>query len=88
MRILIFLLSILFVQTNVFADVSEPLNFEEEDGSPSVYPYKLKLSNGSLTDNGDGTATFTLSDIACTDCVALGTETTGNYVASWWQEQL
>ncbi len=33
-------------------------NITEEDGSPSVYPWKLKVSNGSLTDNGDGTASL------------------------------
>lgn len=40
----------------VFAGVN---NIEELDGSPSVYPWKLKVSNGTLTDNGDGTASLT-----------------------------
>jgi len=35
-------------------------NITEEDGSPSVYPWKLKVSNGTLTDNGDGTASITI----------------------------
>ena len=34
------------------------LNIEEIDGSPSVFPYKLKVTNGALTNNGDGTATL------------------------------
>jgi len=34
-------------------------NIEEVDGAPSVYPWKLKVSNGTLTDNGDGTASLT-----------------------------
>ena len=32
---------------------------EEEDGSPSVYaPSKIKVTNGSLTDNGDGSVSI------------------------------
>lgn len=38
--------------------ISSRLNIEETDGSPSTYPYKLKVTDGSLTDNGDGTATL------------------------------
>lgn len=34
------------------------LNIRETDGSPSMYPYQLKVSNGTLTNNGDGTATL------------------------------
>ena len=32
-----------------------PLCIAEADGSPITWPYKLKVPNGSLTDNGDGT---------------------------------
>ena len=32
-----------------------PLEITEEDASPSTFPYKVKFSNGSVTDNGDGT---------------------------------
>lgn len=98
---------------------------EEEDGDPSAFPWKIKFSNGSVTDNADGTVSvstaggggtvdddvtvnstavdttanlldgdidFTLVDggvggpdditatVGCTDCVALTTETSGNYV--------
>lgn len=38
--------------------ITSRLNIEEVDGSPSVWPYKLKVSTGTLTDNGDGTATL------------------------------
>jgi len=34
------------------------LNIVEEDGSPSTFPYKLKVTNGTLTDNGDGTTSL------------------------------
>lgn len=53
----LFLLALL-IATPVFADVSVPLNVEEEDGSPSAFPYKVKITNGSLTDNGDGTVSL------------------------------
>lgn len=36
------------------------LNIAEEDGSPSTFPYKLKVTNGTLTDNGDGTASLAI----------------------------
>ena len=36
------------------------LNIAEEDGSPSTYPYKLKVTNDSLTDNGDSTASLAI----------------------------
>jgi len=29
----------------------------EEDGSPQVFPWQVKFNNGTITDNGDGTAT-------------------------------
>lgn len=47
------------VAVSSWAAVSSKLNIEETDGSPSTFPYKLKVSPGTLTDNGDGTATLT-----------------------------
>lgn len=41
-----------------YADISNQLNIEEEDGSPSTFPYKAKFSNGTLTDNLDGTVSI------------------------------
>jgi len=32
-----------------------PLKIQEEDGSPAGFPHTLKVTNGDLTDNGDGT---------------------------------
>lgn len=46
----------LLLSVPAFAGVN---NLEEQDGSPSVYPWKIKVSNGTLTDNGDGTASLT-----------------------------
>lgn len=57
MRKLLLVLMLLF-QSTAFADISKTLNIAEADGSPSTYPYKLIVSNGSLTDNSDGTATL------------------------------
>lgn len=53
------LLLILLIPSIAYADLDTPLNFTESDGTPSTYPYKVKVSNGTLTDNGDGTITIT-----------------------------
>lgn len=45
---------------------------EEVDGSPSVAPYKIKFTNGTVTDNGDGTATVTVTGGAGTPGGASG----------------
>jgi len=52
LRILTTVLLSLFIQATAFSAVN---NVTEEDGSPSGYPWKVKFSNGSLTDNADGT---------------------------------
>lgn len=54
---LIFLMSLVVTKT-AWADLENPLNFRESDGSPDTYPYQVKVSNGTLTDNGDGTITI------------------------------
>lgn len=47
---------------DVYSQAVNPiLNITEEDASPSVYPYKVKFTNGSLTDNGDGTVSVAIS---------------------------
>lgn len=46
--------AILLVPIKAQADLS-PLEITEEDGSPSTFPYQVKFSNGTVTDNGDGT---------------------------------
>ena len=55
MRIWFSLITLLFIASSSFAGVNA---IEEEDGSPSVFPWKVKVSNGSLTNNGDGTASL------------------------------
>ena len=58
MKIIIFLgfLIICSPVYPVYADINTPTEFTEEDGSPSVFqPHKVKFSNGSVTDNSDGT---------------------------------
>ena len=52
------LLLLLLIATPAYADISERLNIAESDGSPTTYPYQMKVTNGSLTDNGDGTITL------------------------------
>lgn len=41
-----------------------PLRVQEEDNSPAGYPVTIKLTDGSLTDNGDGSFSIELSSIA------------------------
>jgi hypothetical protein len=53
-------LSCLLFAASVWAGINSRLNVEEVDGSPSTFPWKLKVTNGSLTDNGDGTSTLTI----------------------------
>jgi hypothetical protein len=38
---------------------SAPLKVQEVDGAPAVYPRAIKFPNTTLTDNGDGTVTYT-----------------------------
>lgn len=39
--------------------VNNPLTVTEVDGAPSGTPTTLKFPNGTLTDNGDGSYTYT-----------------------------
>lgn len=67
MRILLKAIAIfLILQTPCFAGVN---NITEEDGSPSLFPWKMKFPNGSVTDNLDGTAS-----------VAAGAPTNADYL--------
>ena len=60
MRLLAFLLSFLLCAP-ASADIEERLTVEEEDGTPSTQPFKLKVSNNTLTDNLDGTASLAIA---------------------------
>lgn len=67
MRFLIYFLTIIFlVGIGIPAQAFDNLDgssiiIEESDGTPSGTPGTLKVTNGSLTDNGDGTFTLSLS---------------------------
>lgn len=67
MRFLIYFLAIIFlVGIGIPAQAFDNLDgssiiIEESDGSPTGTPGTLKVTNGSLTDNGDGTFTLSLS---------------------------
>ena len=52
-----FIISIFFILicAKSYGATSDTLNIREADGSPDTYPFQLKVSNGTLTDNGDGT---------------------------------
>src|SRR3990167_7930449 len=49
---------LLLSTVNAYAAIN---NISEEDGSPSQFPWKLKVPNGALTDNGDGTASLSMA---------------------------
>ena len=50
----------LLFSTQAWADVSTPTEFTEADGSPSVFdPWKVSVSNTTLTDNLDGSISIT-----------------------------
>jgi len=53
-----------------------PLEITEEDGSPSTFPYKVKFSNATVTDNGDGTTSVAIS-AGSGDITSVGDVTTG-----------
>lgn len=59
---ILFLIVLGFISADVEARTrtsSPPLTIQEEDASPTGTPRTLKVTNGSLTDNGDGS--FSLS---------------------------
>jgi hypothetical protein len=60
-RLACFVGCFLGLTTSLWAPISTPLNITEQDGSPSTYPYKAKFSNGTVTDNGDGTVSISNS---------------------------
>ncbi len=55
--------------------------FEETDGSPSRWAWKLKFPAGSLTDNGDGTVSYNGAGTVTADLV-VGSETTGKNISA------
>lgn len=66
-RTIDFLIVFLLSSSLSYADVSTPTEWTEEDGSPSVYdPYKIKVSNTTLTDNSDGTISINTSGSSST----------------------
>ena len=74
MRRLLFIL--LLIPNLAFAQPIPTLDVVEQDGSPKVYnPYEIEVSNGSLTDNEDGTVTIkTVGDTVTTDKVCIDSD--------------
>ncbi len=56
-----FLIALMLVCSVGYADIENPLIITEEDTSPLVVPYALKFTNGTVTDNGDGTASINVT---------------------------
>ena len=65
-KILALLTSLLILPVSVYADGPglPPLTVQEEDSSPSIIPvFRLKFSNGTVTDNADGSASISISGL-------------------------
>ena len=77
-QLLRILIAFLILSQTCFAAVS---NLKEEDGSPDIYPWQLRVPNGTLIDNGDGTASFSISS-GSGDVVGPATNTDG-YIPQW-----
>ena len=54
-RLLRYCIAILLLTTPAYAAINQ---VAEEDGDPSQFPWKVKVPNGSMTNNGDGTASL------------------------------
>lgn len=57
-RAILLLLLLLLSPARIASADLAPLEITEEDASPSTFPYKVKFTNGSVTDNGDGTTSI------------------------------
>lgn len=85
--ILSLFVSIAYAQTGTTSEMfglDQCLWFEEEDGSPSnVFCGKMKVTNGTFTNNGDGTFSLTTGGGGGSgDIEAVGTCTTGSCLTS------
>jgi hypothetical protein len=77
--LLICLLSLFCIVPFGDATVQLPVvEFTEEDGSPSIYPYQVKFPNNSLTDNVDGTVSVDWTDFSFGNISADGFCSRGN----------
>lgn len=56
-----FLVALMLICSVGYADIENPLIITEEDQGPLVVPYALKFTNGTVTDNGDGTASVSVT---------------------------
>ena len=76
----IILLVLILISTPCLSQQSQqaPLEIRTQDASVKTYPYQLKVNNGTLTDNGDGTATLSTGVGNETDPVWLSQK--GGYV--------
>lgn len=74
-RFLLFFLA--FLMASPAYAVLNPLEITEEDGSPSTFPYKVKFTNGSVTDNGDGTTSVSngAGSVSVGGAISGGTDT-------------
>jgi hypothetical protein len=55
----LFYLAFLCLAATTSADIGGRLNIRSEDGNVNTYPYSARFTNGSVTDNNDGTVSVT-----------------------------
>lgn len=68
------LLALLLISTTASAAVTKSVQWTEEDGSPTSFnPYKVKVSNGTLTNNGDGTVSVNTAGTAVNSFETINT---------------
>lgn len=82
------LLILLLSATASWADITSHLNIRTTDGAVSNYPYQLKVTTGTLTDNGDGTMTLqtgggSSSNISTCGSSPVGIQFTDTANCSW-----
>jgi hypothetical protein len=73
LRILRYIIIALLIATPCYSAVNQ---VSEEDGSPSVFPWKIKFNNGSVTNNGDGTVS--ISSVASVDTIPTNPTASGS----------
>lgn len=73
---------ILGLSNPLWAPIYSRLNIQEQDGSPSVFPWQLRVTNGSLIDNGDGTASLSTNSGSGASLSSTNTWTAGQTFVS------
>ena len=72
-KLLAFLFLFAFTTSAIAQPIGAPVEWTEEDGSPVEWPYKVKVTNGTLTKNNDGTVSLSTGGGAVEGTAVLST---------------